>query len=140
MHDRLYKKFQTAAGRTLVRLEKCLLKCSALRGVASVAAGFPLEVCNHAGQRGCLGRTVRSSRYLPGSHHFDRSQNYSSNYSGSQGCLLPPLLLGCSKGWRTSGLPISVLLGMAVTPRALQSLHPLGPHFKSLQEPHISLP
>lgn len=61
-------KFQTAAGRTLVRLTKCFLKCHALRGVAGVVAGFPLGVCNHhTGQRGCLRQAIRSSTYLSGS-------------------------------------------------------------------------
>lgn len=71
MHDRLYGKFQTAAGRTLVRLTKCFLKCHALRGVAGVVAGFPLDVCNHhTGQRGCLRQAIRSSTYLSGSGHL----------------------------------------------------------------------
>lgn len=116
MHDRLYRKFQTAAGRTSIRLKKCLLKCSALGGGVGVVAGFPLEVCNHTRQCGCLGRVLQPPKYVPRSHHFGWSQKYSSSYSGSQGCLLPLLLLGCSKSQRTWGLPGSVLLGMAITP------------------------
>lgn len=63
MHDRLYRKFQTAAGRTSIRLKKCLLKCSALGGGVGVVAGFPLEVCNHTRQCGCLGRVLQPPKY-----------------------------------------------------------------------------
>ena len=70
MHGRLYRKFQTAAGRTLIKLAKCFLKCHALRRVASVVAGFPLEVCNHTGQHGRLRQAVRSSTYSSGSGHL----------------------------------------------------------------------
>lgn len=54
--------------------------------------------------------------------------------------LTPSPAAGVFKVWRALGLPISVSLGVTVTPSALWSLLPLGPQFKSLPEPHTSLP
>ena len=64
------QKVSNCRERTLVRLTKCFLKCHALRRVASVVAGFPLEVCNHTGQHGRLRQAIRSSTYSSGSGHL----------------------------------------------------------------------